>query len=139
MDRREDWPERLTALIDLRRATPFAWGVQDCVTFAAAAIEAMTGADPLADLTRWNSREQAIQAISSLGSDLSHAVMARLGEPIMPTLARRGDLLLVETDVPGWPGGQALGVCIGAHAVAPGPVGLEWVNMDRWRAAWRIG
>ena len=46
--RKEDWPERLMALIAERRSRPFAWGEQDCALFACDAVAAMTGADPAA-------------------------------------------------------------------------------------------
>lgn len=95
MIRREDWPEALHALVDLRAAMPFAWGYQDCCAFAAAAVEAMTGIDPMADLRGYHSRETA-EAILAAQGGLEAAVTARLGETVSTALARRGDVVLVD-------------------------------------------
>ena len=140
MTRREDWPERLNAYIDARRCTPFHWGGHDCVSFAAGAVEAMTGVDHLADFRdadgrlAWGSRETAKAIMHGFG-DLSHAVMTRLGEPIDAHLARRGDVLLLWMD----DRKHALGVCCGHLAVGPGRQGLEWLPMAAAELAWRVG
>ena len=133
MIRREDWPEALHALVDLRAGMPFAWGYQDCCAFAAAAVEAMTGIDPMADLRGYHSRETA-EAILAAQGGLEAAVTARLGEPVGTALARRGDVVLVDVARV-----SALGICLGDFAAAPGPRGLEWVDRAFWRAAWRVG
>ena len=43
LTRLRDWPERLDALLRSRASVPFEWGRNDCCTFVADAIEAMTG------------------------------------------------------------------------------------------------
>lgn len=132
-ERREDWPERLNEMIEMRRAMPFAWGVQDCASFAAACVAAMTDAAPLDGLPAWGSREDAEALLAELGG-LDAAVTAMLGEPIAVTAARRGDVVRVDVA-----GVAALGICLGAYAAAPGPRGLEWADMRHWRQAWRVG
>ncbi len=131
--RREDWPERLHACIEARRGTPFAWGIQDCVTFAAACVASMTDEDPLADLPAWGSREEADRALLAEGGLLT-AVNARFA-PCDPARASRGDLVLVRSDAPL----PALGVCLGAFCAAPGEQGLQFLPMTAARLAWRVG
>src|ERR1019366_3962955 len=41
-----DWPGRLVAYIDMQApVAPFEWGTNDCMTFIAGGIEAMSGVD----------------------------------------------------------------------------------------------
>jgi len=130
--RREDWPERLNDVVDLRRATPFSWGVQDCATFAAACVKAMTDTTLLDNLPAWTSHESAKAVLIDEGG-LIAAVSSRL--PMLPApAARRGDVVLVKVD-----GVEALGVCLGHFAAVPGPHGLVFPAMADVRAAWRVG
>jgi hypothetical protein len=132
--RREDWPERLDAFIEARRNVPFAWGQQDCVLFAADAIQAMTDADPLADVRgHWGTATAAARLLKDRGG-LAAAVRGVLGKPIPYCLAQRGDILLLELI----DGELALGVCVGAEGVGPARNGLIWVPMDHAHMAWRI-
>lgn len=135
--RREDWPERLNALIESRTFVPFGWGTQDCVTLAADCIEAMTGTDPLMSLRgRWSSQEEAAAVLAELGG-LVHAVRDQFGQAVPPTMARRGDLVIVEVAGESGPV-RALGICLGTFAAAPGPAGLQWPSMADALAAWRV-
>lgn len=82
--------DALIAYLDAHLATPFVWGSHDCVTFAAGAVEAQTGRDPLASVTRWSSIREAFRVIKSYGG-LAAAVDTVLSE-IPPALAHRGDI-----------------------------------------------
>lgn len=124
-----DWPERLAALLEERRHAPFAYGTQDCATFAAAAVEAVTGE------RRWEppySTER--EALRLMGGDLVGAVGDVLGAAVTPSRARRGDLVVLLAD----DGRQVLGVCIGERAAAPALDGLVFPPMSQAVAAWRI-
>jgi hypothetical protein len=92
MQRLPDWPARLAAHIEAHRALPFAWGTNDCATFAAGAVRAITGQDLLPRLV-WPTRRDAAHALRWLGG-LREAVGQRL--PAVPlAYAQRGDVLLV--------------------------------------------
>lgn len=131
--RRENWPEALHALVESRNAWPFAWGEHDCCAFAADAVEAMTGTDPIADLRGYHDGPTAESLLDSLGG-LEAAVTARLGQPIALLLAQRGDVVLVEIDQI-----KALAICLGDIAAVPGPRRLQFVDRACWMSAWRIG
>lgn len=62
---------------------------------------------------------------------------AALGEPILPTLAQRGDLVLIASEREGWDG--ALGVCVGVDACFAGLTGLAFARVPKWLKAWRVG
>lgn len=131
--RRQDWPERLAEFNVARRRMPFAWGGNDCVTMAADWIEQATGTDPIADIRGWTDALSAGRTIEALGG-LEAAITARLGEPIPPAFARRGDVVLLDIA-----GRETVGVVYGTHAMGPGEEGAVMVPMSVALAAWRVG
>lgn len=131
MRRREDWPERLADYLDAGRDAPFAWGENDCATFAAGAIAAIT--DTQIEVPRVESAADYARFVLASGALHEH-VVDRLGEPLgSPAHAQRGDLVLMLLDER-----PTLGVCIGAEAAGPGPAGLVTMPMQSARAAWRV-
>jgi len=137
MRRREDWPERLGAVVDAARRRPFEWGRFDCALFAADAVAAMTGEDLAAPFRgRYRTRAGASRALRRAGYESLEALcMALLGQPLdTPTLAQRGDVVLLEAG-----NGPQLGVCVGAQAAAPCEgEGLVFAPLSLWRTAWRV-
>ena len=107
----------LIALVERRTPRRFRWG-EDCVRFAARAVMAQAGVDPLAGL-RWRSRRQAVVLLDAEGGLLA-AVDRRLTR-IAPALAARGDIAAVHDDA----FGVRLMVVEGATLIAPGTRGLE--------------
>lgn len=130
--RLQDWPQRLAEYVEGQRREPFAWGSNDCVTFAADAVEHMTGADPIAHLRgEWSTALEAARVIERLGG-LREAVSDIWGAEIPPAYAQRGDWVLLEQE-----GRQLVGVCVGEAAAAPGDAGVVLVPMTAALAAWR--
>lgn len=124
-----DWPERLAAYLAVRERTPFEYGVNDCVLFAAGAVEAMTGVRPA--LPRWRTQRQAAALLLRRGGILE-ATAAVL--PACPLgLAQRGDLAVCEAV-----DGPALLVIEGATLIGPGASGLtRWPRAAAY-AAFRV-
>lgn len=128
--RAEDWPEALADYVDAHRSVPFEWGVNDCATFAAGAVHAITGTRlqlPIAT---------SAQAYAHLVRD--HGSLAKMtddvmGAQIVPAYARRGDIVLIEMD-----GRECLAVCLGAVAAAPAADGLRIAPMGAATAAWAV-
>lgn len=129
-----DWPERLADFIEARRATPFGWGVNDCVSFAFDGLHALTGADPLAPLRgRWATEAQALQVLQSMGG-LAWAVCSLLGRPLRtPAAAPRGALVCARMQ-----GQPTLGLHLGAWWCAPGAAGLVFRPAGEVRLAWGV-
>jgi hypothetical protein len=136
-ERLPDWPARLAALVQQRQGEPFAWGPNDCASFAADAALALLGHDVLAELRapRRNQREaaRAIRAGGGLPAALERAGLRR----VAPELAQRGDLLLL-------PQGRqrVLVVNLGDSLAAPGTQGLHHAGLHyalQAVAAWRVG
>lgn len=134
LERRQDWPERLFALIEARRDTPFAWGEHDCCSFAADAILEMAGTDPIADLrSDWDDEVSALRLLKEHGG-IETLATERLGPPIDPAFAQRGDVVLHMLT-----GREALGVCVGDRFVAVADArGVEFAPMSHAVRAWRV-
>lgn len=129
-----DWPHRLAAFVESRRAAPFSWGGNDCGAFAADAVAALTGSDPLAALRgAWADEEGAAAVIAKHGG--LHRVAARcLGKPLRHKgMARRGAVVLASMQ-----GVATLGVLLGSHWCAPGAGGLEFRPAAEVRLAWGV-
>lgn len=135
MVRYPHWPELLATFIAGRALVPFAYGRSDCGMLAADWIVAATGVDMAADLRgRYRSAAGSVAIIRRAGhTSLSDLVTARLGAPVAPLLAQRGDIVEMPGD-----SGPALGICTGADAVCLGPAGLVTVPMTNAVRAWRV-
>lgn len=121
----------LIALLEARQARGFRWRRgRDCVSFAAACVEAQTGVDPLADLPRWRSRREALAIVQAQGG-LEQALDVRLAR-IAPAMARRGDI----AGLPDPLLGVRLMVVEGDTLVGPGGRGLERLPRSAMTMAW---
>lgn len=111
---------------------PFVWGSNDCCTFAAAAVEAMTGSDPMASVERYDNPLAAARMVEA-GGGLLDLATSLLGEPVSPRMAAVGDVVLLKNE-----GRHLLGICNGVNAIAPGRDGLVALEMTSASAAWKI-
>lgn len=131
--RLSDWQERLANFLAERRAQPFAWGVNDCCTFAASAVEAMTGTDPAEGLRGHRSAQEAAEVLRDYGGVLGLA-SDRLGPAIACALAQVGDVGMATLD-----GRDTLVICAGSGWLAPGCAGLVYIEHGAASHAWRAG
>lgn len=130
--RRHDWPLHFERFARARLAIPFTWGANDCATFAAAGVEAITGVHLLPDLRGYTSAREALAAIRAAGG-LDQVATRALGEPIRPLMAAVGDVVLV-------PMGKrmALGLCNGHTVIGAGRRGMAVTGMAGALKAWRV-
>lgn len=125
--------ERLAEFTAGRRRQPYAWGTNDCVTFAADAVQAVTGTDPMSDLRgSWDSESAALAVLEAQGG-LIAAMDARFPRKAKE-FAQRGDLVLVK-DANGQP---SLAVCVGKDAASPGEDEMLLTPMGKVRMAWEV-
>lgn len=127
--RREDWPERLSDYLESQRDVPFDWASHSCAAFAAGAVEAMTG--QAVEIPAHGSAREAAGLLAA--RTLRERLDDLFGPEIVPALAQRGDLVLVDLA-----GRESVAVCVGAEAAGPADSGLLMVPMRLVVAAWRV-
>jgi len=129
-------------LID-RAEAPHVYGQNDCCTYAADGIKAMTGIDIAEDFRGYTSEIGALKAIKKVtgGSTVEHAAeycakKYDLAELEHPLKAQRGDLVLIEEA-----DGLKMGLIhlSGTCANVPGENELRRVPLTAIKRAWRIG
>lgn len=128
MHRLPDWEARLAAYLEPLRSRPFAWGRHDCCTFAAGAVEAMTGVDPMPEFRgRYSTPRGSVRALRKFGAgDLAETLSAKF-EGVAAPLAQRGDIVMSS---------GLLGVNLGPFLVAVGSEGEREGLIRIERAAW---
>lgn len=136
MERLSCWEARLGGLLEARGQEPHAYGRNDCMIFAAAAVEAVTGLDlAKAHRGKYRSAAGASRYLRSLGHD-TPADMVTVHLPEQPVaMAQRGDIVADADGVPG--------VCIGAKVAFVGlegsRAGLVTKPLLECSRAWRVG
>lgn len=126
-----DWQSRLDAVFAQRARQPFAWGPNDCATFACDCVLAETGHDPADGLRAHRTAAEASAVLKAHGG-LRKLADARLGAAIAPALAQVGDVGLASIG-----GRLSLVVCGGERWHGPSETGLASIPADAIRRAWR--
>jgi phosphoribosylformylglycinamidine (FGAM) synthase-like amidotransferase family enzyme len=127
-----NWQERFSDFGKARASMPFAWGPNDCCSFAAAAVEAMTGTNPMSSADRYSNELGAMRRIVEAGG-LKPLASIYLGAAVPPLMAGVGDVVLLVNE-----GREMLGICNGVNVMAPGEFGMVALGMQSALAAWKI-
>ena len=130
--RKQDWPVLLSTFLVERKDLPFTWGINDCCTFAAAAVEAMTDADHSIKWRRYKTLREAATLLAEAGG-VGGVADAALGARIPVSFAQRGDVVMLSLD-----GRESLAICDGVIAFAPGLERMEAVPIREATCAWRV-
>ena len=115
---------------------PFAWGVNDCCTFAAGWVRELTGQDTMANL-RASTARQASRSIAALGG-LELAVKTQLEACGVQYVQRQfvglpGSLILFKTTRASKYSSHSIGVCLGAVLAAQSIQGLAFMRLESHR------
>jgi hypothetical protein len=133
--RLSNWPRLLNDFVESRRHAPFAWGKNDCCTFAADAVVAIYGADPMEHLRDLYDDATGALAIIGGAHDLpeyaGRVLVAASFREIEPIFAGRGDVVCVKLERP------TCGVHLGNVIAAPGAAGLVFLPLDAVLKTWR--
>jgi hypothetical protein len=128
MNRVSDWEMRLSEYIASKRSVIFEWGVEDCCTFSAGAVEALTGVDPVPEYR--GAYSTALQSARVLDGKTMEEVLDSKFDEVPIGFAQRGDLVLMD---------DCVGVVAGDYAWFISEVGLERVKRGLWEKAWGVG
>jgi hypothetical protein len=121
--------------IEAARTRSFAYGDFDCCLFAADVVFAMTGIDYATPFRGYHSRPSAYRLIAEYGS-LTVLLTSVLGEPMEPSFAGRGDVVLA--DIATVEGGESAGICLGVFCAFPKDIGLALHPRTVAKLAWKI-
>lgn len=146
MQRTEDWPEKMNAAIDAKRAAAAEWGVFDCCLFPADVVQAMTGVDCAAEFRgKYTDADGAFALIQPYGGTLAtllEDLAERHGWTEWPHVnyAQRGDVLLLSPNVIAGEArfGGVMAICIGHRAMFVGQHRLLVTSMEHAVRAWHI-
>lgn len=128
-----NWSSRLNEHVEAFRDLPFAWGTNDCVTFAATAVECVTGHRPA--MPTWSNAREAARLLSARnGLEVCIENLELFIRLDRIRQARRGDIVLVPQAA-----GPAVAVCLGHCWVAPGLQRLTFGSLSEATAAWKVG
>lgn len=98
----EGWQRKLNLYLqDVQRryvGGGLQWGVLDCAHYAGDWVQILTGVDPIADLRGTYSTEAGAVEILAAEGGLRAALVSRLGDPVNPARATRGDVAYREDE-----------------------------------------
>jgi len=135
MTRLDDWQDRFFAYLEATRLLPFAWGTNDCCTFAAGAADAMCGTTLKADVAANYTDEVSARAYLATFDSMEAAVTQWVGTAsLAPNFAGPGDVVLMSGN-----NGPTTGICLGANcASAGGSEGAQYRGRDAIICCWKI-
>jgi hypothetical protein len=131
-----DWEPRLAEYFTRAFRLRFKYGTFDCCTFAAGAVEAITGVNLMADIRYKNRSEARLVMPRGLADAFVPVMQANGVECVSVGFGRRGDLVLAS--VPNHPAIGVVGLD-GKHALFATRFGVARLPLSECSLAWRIG
>ena len=129
--RHSTWEEALSNYLASKLHGPFAYGLNDCCMFAAGAVQAMTGVDPMAEFRgHYHDLKSSIKALKEIGAGDLEATIDGKFPAVAIGYAQRGDLAFFD---------GSLGVVAGSFAWFASDDGLERVPRSMWDKTWSVG
>jgi len=132
-----DWEIRYHAFMVENKDRDFQWGEWDCVKFADAAFEAMTGKDLIPPELEWHDEESAQKAIKSYGNTLLKSMIKGTKIKGLSVIDKqyisKGDIVVFEVDKK-----EVTGVCDGYAIVSPSDNGYSFRENDLAIKVFRI-
>jgi len=125
------WEDALSEYITTKRDEPFEYGLNDCCLFAAGAVDAITGQDPMSEFRgQYDSLKGSVNALKEIGAGSLEATLDGKFSEVGIGHAQRGDLAFVDGSV---------GVVMGGFAYFVSDDGLERIDRSLWVKCWSVG
>ena len=138
MIRMPGWEDRLNAVVQFAHTRQFKLGEWDCLRFACAACEAVTGVDYWPRFAGYETEIEYLRKIKKLAKSYDDAITLVTGiTPCLPTMARRGDVVTYR----GEDGKVCLGVSVGPSVLMLTETGVTEIEITSPALinAWRLG
>lgn len=94
--RKENWAMLLSDYLKSRKAMPFIWGENDCLMFAAKAVEAITGESLYAGYPVYATEAEAVSILENHGGVVGIISKSLGGGGRNVLTAKRGDVAIVK-------------------------------------------
>lgn len=134
----QDWPQQLDAYLVECSTRAFSWVDFNCALFAADWVKRATGNDPAEGLRDLESKKDALRILAEYSS-FEDLASKRLGvEPIHPSAAMRGDVVLAKIPLNDGTEAECFGICCGNKFAFPQEIGLRFHPRSVVLQAWRI-
>lgn len=133
MKRFVDWDNRLNQYLAEATKKEFDYAEHNCAHFAAGAVEAMTGEDPMEEFRgKFTNEKEAREALKTYGGgSLFSTLRRKFGNPVNGAHAKRGDLAYHD---------KSLGVVSGngKHAIFFGENGFVLIRLRYLQKAFHV-
>jgi hypothetical protein len=131
MQRKSNWEQELSDYLISKRDLPFQYGSHDCAHFVAGAVEAITGENPMDEITdSYDSQIGSLRVLKGLGFDDVEQFTDSKFESTLVGFAQTGDIALYD---------GCLGIVISSKAVFVTEIGYTFVDRSEWLKAWEVG
>ena len=89
-----NWPRKLNEYFVSVKDAQFEYGVHDCCTFSAGAVQAITGEDLMSEFRgKYSTREESQSVLKSIGAGtLLRTLRKKFGPPVNGASGQRGDV-----------------------------------------------
>ena len=129
--RLSNWEVHLSEYVLSKKSERFEYGVNDCCLFAAGAVEAITGENPIPEfIGAYDSLKTSIKALKTIGAGTLENTMDAKFTEIQIGYAQTGDLAFHD---------GSIGVIIDGDALFVSDDGLVRISRDKWAKAWSVG
>ena len=129
--RKSNWEQELSDYLISKRYLPFQYGSHDCAHFVAGAVEAITGENPMADITdSYDSQIGSLRVLKRLGFDDVEQFTDSKFTSTSIGFAQTGDIALYD---------GCLGIVVTSKAVFVTEIGYTFVDRSEWLNAWEVG
>jgi hypothetical protein len=125
-----NWQSELSDYISSVEYMPFRWGKNDCVTFAANAVRAMTGVDPIEGYRDYSTEAESKIVTARAGYRNHVDGVKEKFKKIPVALAMPGDIAVLEK--------HSLGIVQGMSVFRPGPEGVVLSPLSDVKAVYRV-
>jgi hypothetical protein len=122
---------KLDEFIEKKLREPFKYGVNDCITFSAQAIELITGINHIKIVGTWSSEEEAVKLLKKMGyNSLSDVIGSRFRQHSHKYKLKDGDVVVSDQTLDRKFKEQTL-IYYKGKLVGPAKDGLHYINVDQ--------
>lgn len=130
MNRKSNWEDALSQYLIENKDIPFEYGKNDCCTFAAGAVESITGVNPMSEfIGKYKSAASSLRAIKDAGYKSLEEVIDAKFDQVPIGFASTGDLALFD---------GSIGVVMGNAAAFVSDDGFAIVKRQLWDKTWGV-